>query len=402
MAFRGSTWQQIDKVYSLTAELNSNFGNGMYNKLIASFTFSDINNRKCDADFPTIDIYKPYDGMDYPYMYAGYDQYAYNNGIKDRTWNFADDFSLSLGKHNLTAGLALSMTNASNCFMRYGAGYYRYASLDDFENGAAPTAFALCYSCYSLTGKKMALSDVRYNKLSVYVQDKYLVNGRLSLRYGVRMDLPWYANHRYDNPSIADIDFNGIRLNTGHWPKALPVFSPRIGFSYDTFGDGRLVVRGGIGFFAGRFPLIYLSKMQEGTGMLQATAMLNAMLKSRPFPWFDFMMAYTYAISRALNNNASNYEEKALAGLPTIDGLNHQTMGGMRGQISPGRLIAMTTFSKEYNRHNAILVSLFYEGQHGGNGTFMYANDLNNDGYNNDRLYIPATRDELLFSDKTV
>lgn len=543
MAFRGSTWQQIDKVYSLTAELNSNLGNGMYNKLTASFTFSDINNRKCDADFPAIDIYKPYDGIDYPYMYAGYDQYAYNNGIKDRTWNFADDFSLSLGKHNLTAGLAFAMTNASNCFMRYGAGYYRYASLEDFENGAAPTAFALCYS---LTGKKRALSDVRYNKLSVYLQDKYLVGDRLSLQYGVRMELPWYANHRYENPSIADIDFNGIRLNTGHWPKAMPMFSPRVGFSYDTFGDGKLVLRGGTGLFAGRFPLIYLSKMQEGTGMLQATAMardngseeqkallaalaggvrtpkqilteiapkypeifatkagdtrnivaidrhfkmpqvwsttlavdyklplpfntvltlegtfsrnlnditqydanidetkitrlsgpdtrnyyagatakriheninyavvmtntsrgytaiLNAMLKSKPFPWLDFMAAYTYTVSRTLNNNASNQEEKALAGLPTIDGPNHQTMGGMRGQMSPGRLIAMATFNKEYNMHNAILVSLFYEGQHGGNGTFMYANDLNNDGYNNDLLYIPATKDELLFSDKTV
>ncbi len=543
MAFRGSTWQQIDKVYSLTAELNSNIGRNMYNKLTASFTFSDINNRKCDADFPAIDIYKMYDGTNYPYMYAGYDQYAYNNGIKDRTWNFADDFSLSMGKHSLTAGVALSMTNASNCFMRYGAGYYRYDSLEDFENGASPTAFALCYS---LTGKDKALSDVKYNKFSVYLQDEYLVNNHLNLQYGVRMDLPWYSNHRYENPSIADIDFNGTKLNTANWPKAQPVFSPRIGFSYDVFDNDKLIIRGGTGLFAGRFPLIYLSKMQEGTGMLQATAMarsngsaaqkalladlaggvktpsqvlselapkypelfateagdtrnivaidkkfkmpqvwsstlaadyklplpfsavltlegtfsrninaitqydaniddtkisrlygvdcrnyyagasekriheninyavvmtntsrgysaiLNATLTAKPFRWLDLMAAYTYTLSRTVNNNASNQEEKALAGLPTINGLNFQTAGSMRGLQSPGRVIGMVTFQKEYNKHNAILLTLFYEGQHGGCGSFMYANDLNNDGYTNDLLYIPSSKDEILFQDKKV
>ena len=543
MAFRGSTWQKIDKVYSLTAELNSNLGVNMHNKLTASFTFSDINNRTCDADFPAIDIYKPYDGDDYPYMYAGYDQYAYNNGIKDHTWNFADDFTWSLGKHSLTAGLALSMTNASNCFMRYGAGYYRYASLEDFENGAAPTAFALCYS---LTGNPKALSDVKYNKFSAYLQDAYLLSDKLSLQYGVRMDLPWYSNHRYENPSIAGIDFNGLHLNTGRWPKAMPMFSPRIGFSYDVFGNDKLVIRGGTGLFAGRFPLIFLSKMQEGSGMLQATAMatsngsaaqkalladlagrvrtprqildeiapkypeifatkagdtrnivaidnhfkmpqvwsstlavdyrlplpfsavltlegtfsrninaitqydanidntkitrlsgpdtrnyyagataeriheninyavvmtntsrgysaiLNAELKAKPFRWLEMMAAYTYSLSRTLNNNASNQEEKALAGLPTVDGLNCQRLGGMRGLQSPGRLMAMATFTKDYNKHNAIQITLFYEGQHGGCGSFIYANDLNNDGYTNDLLYIPATKDELLFSDKKV
>ena len=543
MAFRGSTWQKVDKVYSLTTELNSALGTNMHNKLTASFTFSDINNRQCDADFPAIDIYKPYDGDDYPYIYAGYDQYAYNNGIKDRTWNFADDFTLSIGRHCLTAGLAFTTTDASNCFMRYGAGYYRYASIEDFENVAAPTAFALCYS---LTGNKRALSDVEYSKFSLYLQDEFLITDKLNVQYGVRMDLPWYGSHRYENPSIAKIDFNGVRLNTGQWPKAMPMFSPRIGFSYDALGNGKLIIRGGTGLFAGRFPLIYLSKMQEGSGMLQATAMalstgsaaqkaflaelaggvrstqqvltelapkypeifatkagdthnivaidkhfkmpqvwsstlaadyrlplpfdatltlegtfsrdinaitqydanidntkisklygpdtrnyyagntamrinedinyavvmtntsrgytaiLNATLKAKPFRWLDFMAAYTYTLARTQNNNASNQEEKILAGLPTVDGLNCQRLGGMRGLQSPGRLMAMATMTKEYNKNNAIQVTLFYEGQHGRCGSFIYANDLNNDGYTNDLLYIPANKDELKFSDKKV
>ena len=543
MAFRGSTWQQVDNVHSLTAELNSTLTANLYNKLTASFTFSDINNRRCDADFPAIDIYKPYDGNDYPYMYAGYDQYAWHNGIIDHTWNFSDRLSYSWGRHLLTAGMDFSVTSASNCFMRYGAGYYRYASIEDFENGAAPTAFALCYS---LTGQERALSDVHYNKYSVYVQDEWRATDRLTLQYGLRMDLPWYTNHRYENPSIADVDFNGVRLNTGRWPKAMPMFSPRLGFTYDVLGNGGLTLRGGTGLFAGRFPLIYLSKMQEGSGMLQATTMARAdgsaaqqallndlagrvrtpdevlaelapkypdlfatkagdirnivaiddhfkmpqvwsstlavdyrlplpfeatltvegtfsknihaitqydanidetktsrldgpdnrkyyagataeriheninyavvmtntsrgytalfstQLKAKPFRWLDLMAAYTYTYARTLNNNASNQEEKALAGLPTVNGLNDTSLGGMRGLASPGRLMGMATFRHEYNKHNALSVTLFYEGRHGGCGSFMYANDLNNDGYTNDLLYIPASKDELLFADKKV
>ena len=92
---------------------------------------------------------------------------------------------------------------------------------------------------------------------------------RLHRLYALRMDLPMYTKHRYENPSVAALDFNGEKLNTADWPKTRPTFSPRFGFNYDVLGNGELIVRGGTGIFTGRFPLIYLSKMQENSGMLQ-------------------------------------------------------------------------------------------------------------------------------------
>ena len=274
MVFDGSNWRKVDNVYSLTGELNSRFGNNINNKLRASFTFNDANNRECDASFPCIEIMKTYDGdgKNHAYMSAGYDPHAWLNGINEKSWNIVDDLNISLGNHYLTIGAGFESTVASNCYMKYGAGYYRYASYDDFLQKKAPVAFAMCWS---LTGEDRALSDVTYNRLSAYAQDEWQLNPRLRMLLGVRMDMPMYTNHRYENPSVANLDFNGKKLNTGEWPGNAVMLSPRVGFNYDVTENGDLRFRGGTGIFTGRFPLIFFSKMQEGSGMLQTSVQIT-------------------------------------------------------------------------------------------------------------------------------
>lgn len=269
MSFRNSTWQQINKVNSLTAEFNSRLSSRLNNQLLVSFTFSDGNKRKCNGEFPTIDIMKPDDsGTNRAFMNAGYDQHAWHNGITEKVWAITDNISLNLGKHDLTAGVSFESQKASNCYMRYGAGYYRYNSYEDFVNQEAPVAFALTYS---LTGETDALAEVHYEQFSLYLQDEWNIHPRFILVYGARMDVPIYVGHRYENPSISGIVFNGKQLSTAYWPRRTPLFSPRMGFNYDLTGNRNLTLRGGTGLFTGRFPLIFLSKMQEGSGMLQTT-----------------------------------------------------------------------------------------------------------------------------------
>lgn len=270
MAFRGSCWQATNSINSWTAELNSRVGDFGSNQLIGSYTANNANKREpLGPSFPTIDILAPDEtGKMFGYMNAGNDQHVWNNGIEEKSWSVTNNFTLPLGSHKLMAGVSYESTMASNCYMRYASGYYRYNSLEDFRNDATPVAFGICYS---LTGDDRALSDVHYDELSVYLQDDWNVTPRLKLLYGVRMDMPFYRNDRYANPKISEYDFNGTRLSTSEWPKSLPLIAPRAGFSYDVPGIQRLKIRGGIGIFNGRFPLIFLSKMQEASGMLQHT-----------------------------------------------------------------------------------------------------------------------------------
>lgn len=269
MTFRNSTWQQIDKVNSLTAEFNSRLKPNLHHQLLLSLTLNEGNKRKCNGEFPTVDILKPDEaGVQRAFMNAGYDQHAWHNGISEKVWSITDNFSFSITEHDLTAGFSFESQKASNCYMRYGAGYYRYASYEDFVQKEAPVAFALTYS---LTGRQDALAEIHYEQLSFYLQDEWNIHPRLQLLYGIRMDIPFYISHRYENPSIAGMKFNGTQLSTAYWPESTPIFSPRLGFHVDLSGDRTLELRGGTGLFTGRFPLIFLSKMQEGSGMLQTT-----------------------------------------------------------------------------------------------------------------------------------
>ena len=545
MSFRNSTWKQLDNVSSLTAELNSRFNAKITNQLLASFTFNDGNKRECNGDFPTVDIMKLDEtGTNRAFMNAGYEQHAWKNGIKERVWSITNNLSMHWGNHNLTLGASFESQNVSNCYMRYGAGYYRYNSYEDFVNKEAPVAFALCYS---LTGEDEALASVHYDQFSLYAQDQYNVNERLKLLYGIRMDIPLYVNRRYENPSIASYEFNGMKLSTAYWPKATPLFSPRIGFNYDLSGDQSLKLRGGTGLFTGRFPLIFLSKMQEGSGMLKTTVSvlqntkdprdkellaalaggirnpqqilseiapqfpdcfpmepgavneiitidrkfktpqvwtsslaldyrlplpfrsdvtleamyikdinailqqnvnmiplddpkmtrlsgaddryiypgnkdnrineevtrtmlmtntskgysytLNTTLHTEPVRNLDLMASYTYTRSRTLSNNASNQIENAWQQEPSVQGANYLVMHNASYLDSPHRVIASASYTIEYAKNFATSISLFYTGQHNGSYTYLIDGDINNDGFQYDLMYVPATRDELNFTD---
>ena len=179
-------WQDMNDVHSLTAELFSYLSKNITNQILVSFTFNNGNNRKCKGDFPTIDIMKPDDsGTNRAFMNAGYEQHAWNNGITERVWAITDNLSFQMGRHNFTTGMSFESQNLSNCYLRYGAGYYRYASYEDFINKAAPVAFALGYS---LSKDKRAPAKVNYRQFSIYAQDDYQITQNLKFTYGIRVD----------------------------------------------------------------------------------------------------------------------------------------------------------------------------------------------------------------------
>ena len=71
------------------------------------------------------------------------------------------------------------------------------------------------------------------------------------------------------NNAIYDLDFGGRHIDTGAWPDGNVQISPRIGFTWDVFGDKSLKVRGGTGLFAGRLPLVFFTNMPTNSGMVQ-------------------------------------------------------------------------------------------------------------------------------------
>ena len=78
------------------------------------------------------------------------------------------------------------------------------------------------------------------------------------------------------NQAVKDLDFNGKHVDTGSWPTSKLTVSPRVGFTWDVFGNKTLKVRGGTGLFSGRLPLVFFTNMHTNSGMVQYQAKLNS------------------------------------------------------------------------------------------------------------------------------
>lgn len=270
MAFSNNCYTMDNDVKSLTAELNSHFRGGtLSNQVLGTYTKIEDMRGSSSSPFPHVDIWKDGD----IFMSAGYELFTWNNGVENEIYTIVDNFSATFGSHRLTAGLSYEQQYVSNSFMRYGTGYYRYDSFDDFKNGAAPSAFGLTYG---YGGKANPVADLRFGQFAAYIQDEWNITDRLKLTVGLRADNTRYLNDLEENTAISELTFlDGKKINTGTWPKSRIQLSPRAGFNWDVFGDKVLKVRGGTGLFTGRIPLAFFTNMPTNSGMVQNTYETN-------------------------------------------------------------------------------------------------------------------------------
>ena len=275
MSFSNSMYSMDNKVSSLSADLNSRFSDKFANQLL--FTYTDITDERGSnsSDFPFVDIMNGYETLAdgtvkqdlSPYMSFGYELFSYNNRVQNKITSLTDNFTWYAGNHKVTAGFNFEHQLANNSYMRGGTGYYRYRSVDDFINGAAPETVGLAYG---YNGVSHPNAEVKFSQYGLYLQDEWNVNDCLNLTGGIRFDNIAFDNGDImTNNAIKDLDFGGRHIDTGLWPKANIQISPRVGFVWDVLGDKSLKVRGGTGLFAGRLPLVFFTNMPTNSGMIQ-------------------------------------------------------------------------------------------------------------------------------------
>ena len=280
MSFANSMYSQDNIVHSFTFDLNSRFTEKLSNQLL--FTYSKLDDiRGTDSnEFPFIDITKGGNN----YMALGYELFTYNNAVHNTIWNIKDDITYYMDTHKITAGVSFEHQMADNMYMRNGTGYYRYNATDDmWVNGvldpallfnSTPEVVALTYG---YDGKTDPAARVQFNKLGIYLQDDWNIRDNLKLTYGLRLDGLFFNNSDLmTNNAIYAFDYNGNHIDTGKWPTSKMTFSPRIGFTWDVFGDKSLKVRGGTGLFSGRLPLVFFTNMPTNSNMVQYKGIWNA------------------------------------------------------------------------------------------------------------------------------
>ena len=241
LAFSNSFYGFKNTVRSITGELNSTFATKFSNKFLASYTFIQ-DTRTSNSDlFPFVDIWTGFNndliGGD-QYMSFGYELFSFNNDVTNKTLTITDNFTLNLNKHTITTGVSFDRLFFRNSYIREGTSYYRYASVDDFINGADPIGFGVTYG-YNGIDAPGAIGTFGF--AGIYAQDEYQVVPNLKVTYGIRLEMPMYFDKMEDNPAISALTFaDNKKMDVSKWPESKPVFSPRLGFNWDVNGDRSL------------------------------------------------------------------------------------------------------------------------------------------------------------------
>ena len=180
-----------------------------------------------------------------------------------------DVFSWTNGAHSLKFGGEFSLNKDIQDTLLNNYGVFT------FNGGATRTTAGTGGNGYAdfLLGIPSAVSQdapvTAYTNtwyVALFVQDDYRVNSRLMINFGLRWDVQTPPTDPYDrvvnyqpgqrsdvNP-IAPIGalFYGDRgVERGGIPTDYSHFSPRIGFAWDIFGDGKTSLRGAFGIFYG-------------------------------------------------------------------------------------------------------------------------------------------------------
>jgi hypothetical protein len=281
MSYANSMYSMDNLVNTATAELNSRINENMSNQFLATYSLIKDVRGSTSTPFPFIDIMSGDIATGTsalnPYISAGYELFTWNNGVTNKITTVTDNFTYYLNAHKLTAGFSYEYQYADNNYMRNGTGYYRYASVSDFLNGAAPVDFALTYGA---NGNKLPSNAVAFAQFGGYVQDEWNILDDLKLTAGVRADNLAFLNDIMTNNAIKNLDFGGRHIDTGVWPQSRINWSPRLGFTYDALKDKTLIVRGGTGLFTGRLPLVFFTNMPSNAGMNQLLMKVQTVFNS--------------------------------------------------------------------------------------------------------------------------
>lgn len=281
-AFRNNCYTINDNAWSSVAELNSRLSGRLNNKFL--LTVSDVSNLRGSesAWFPHIDIRKDGDA----FMSAGYEPFSNGTGNYVRTYSMADHIRWTYAHSTITAGLSYQYQKGATNYRMYGTGYYRYASLDDFINQAAPVAFGMTYT---YDGIDDPASRTSFGQSAAFLQAESHISDRFTLTYGIRADLMQYYEPLQTNQSFKELnwtthfkapgtesaDYKSPVIDNGRWPDTNVQWSPRIGYNWDINGQGNVVIHGGAGLFTGRIPLVFFCTIPNSSGMLQNTVMFN-------------------------------------------------------------------------------------------------------------------------------
>lgn len=273
---------------SSALEWKANFGNNKSNQLIIGYTSVRDDRDPFGDDFPWVAIEDG--GAD---IFFGSEQFSTANRLDQDIFTITNNFELFVGRHTLTFGTHNEFYDVYNLFIPFNFGSYEYLSVDDFLNDEDSDFFIRSFSLIDdvVGDESKAAAAFKSKQLGFYVQDEIQVNDKLKFTAGVRVDIPLFddtpVNNDFNTNAIPAIEAFGYNLGgarTGKFINTQFLFAPRVGFNYDIKGDQTTQVRGGLGIFNSRVPLVWPGGAYNNYGLNRGTDLRFGDLPFEPDP----------------------------------------------------------------------------------------------------------------------
>lgn len=266
---------------STALELKSNFESSS-NNLIIGYTSVLDDRDPMGNNFPRViitdDDNSDPDNTKKGTINLGSEPYSTANQLDQKILTITDNFNIYKGKHTLTFGFNIEYSSTYNLFIRKNYGEYTYNSLSDFLNNEPAYQYDRSYSLVDdITGDgSKAAAEFGMMQYGVYAQDEIQVSDRLKLTLGIRADIPTFSDKpredtHFNEVTIPELEAQGYDLEgakAGSMPKGSLMFSPRLGFNYDVTGDQSTQIRGGVGIFTSRIPLVWPGGSYSNCGVI--------------------------------------------------------------------------------------------------------------------------------------
>lgn len=256
---------------STSLEWNANIGDKFANNLILGYTKVEDDRGPLGNPFPYVKID---DGNGK--INLGSERYSTANLLNQSIFTVTDNFEIYSGRHKITIGTHNEFSSVKNIFFPSNYGYYEYDSVSDFMAGGTPSNYQRGYSLISKGSgdSSSGAAEFKVWQLGTYLQDDIDATDNLKLSLGVRVDAPIWndgaKNDDFNNRTVAlmeaaKVDLKGARVGKG--VKTKIHFSPRLGFNWNVKGKSKTQIRGGVGVFTSRLPLVWPSGTYNNNGI---------------------------------------------------------------------------------------------------------------------------------------
>jgi hypothetical protein len=194
-------------------------------------------------------------------------------GTNTTSYQIVDNLFWLKGNHSIKVGLDFKRTDFTDISLQTNAigGDFIFGEVADEFGGSLPGAAG---SFFLQSFPKFGNIHMALYNFGIFAQDEWRATPRISFDFGLRVDRNSNAichdscYSRYlggfpDTAATLDTPYN-VTLSAGH-QSFVPsietaVVQPRAGFNWDIRGDGKTVVRGGIGLFSDNYPGLILEQ----------------------------------------------------------------------------------------------------------------------------------------------